>query len=179
MDNAQTMVDVNFSSFWEEGVVTSSAKLNLTTGEVTEICVSDSPDECGYCNLINEKIEYDGLFAIVDNDNDENIYKVANAKDLFGIKAHAVALSKSINLSCFDGKLELFNHGAIITEAQAKLFKTGELKLPGHDAMDVNVKFMSFQWNQVQKRNEAIFVVTDNANRHIGDYYISSFRVTV
>ncbi len=89
-----------------------------------------------------------------------------------GLARRAFLVSDVLN----DGYLELFNHGAINTEAQAKLFKTGELKHPGHDAMDVNVKFMSFQWNQVQKRKEAIFVVTDNANCHIGNYYISAFR---
>ena len=77
--------------------------------------------------------------------------------------------------SVFDGPLEPFDHGHIQTPEHAALFKTGELKIPGHAPEIVGVRFFSFQFNAHQNRSEAIFEIFRNG-QSTGTYFASAFK---
>lgn len=85
------------------------------------------------------------------------------------------ALPSILGMSVFDGPLELFDHGHIQTDTHAALFKTGWLKLPGHEAVCVAVKFANFQFNHWHKRPDPVFEVRQ-AGQFVGHYFASAFK---
>jgi hypothetical protein len=76
---------------------------------------------------------------------------------------------------CFDGALELFDHGHIKTAFHARIFKTGELCVPGREPEYVAIEFFNFQFNAVQDRDDAVFKVLHNG-QHGGTFFASAFR---
>jgi hypothetical protein len=76
---------------------------------------------------------------------------------------------------CFDGALQLFDHGHIQTAFHARMFKTGELCIPGHAPEYVAIRFFNFQFNAVQDRLDAVYTVLRNG-QCAGEYFASTFR---
>ena len=70
---------VEFNSNWQEGTVTTEAQLNLATGAVTDIAVSE--EGAKFEHLLSETIEAGGLGATVEAD-DEGNYFVADQGEL-------------------------------------------------------------------------------------------------
>lgn len=67
-------IPCTFVSVWAEGEVSTKAKVNLKTGEVTDVEVADCPDN--YQHLESQRIEIDGYRFDIDQerweeDNDE------------------------------------------------------------------------------------------------------------
>lgn len=59
-------IKVEYESIWEEGSVSTSAKLDTVTGEITNIGVSDDVDHLE--TLINQVINYGGESYLVDDE---------------------------------------------------------------------------------------------------------------
>ena len=74
-----------------------------------------------------------------------------------------------------DSGLVLFDHGHIQTGFHARLFKTGELCLPGRAPEMVAIRFLNFQFNVVQDRMDAVYTVLRNGQR-TGEFFASAFR---
>ena len=83
--------------------------------------------------------------------------------------------SAVVPASVFDGPAEYFDHAHIQTAEHARLFKTGWLKLPGHDAVCVAVRFASFQQHDHWKRPDAVFEVLQGG-KFVGHYFASAFK---
>lgn len=60
------VIEVDYVSTWEEGTIETKAKLDLRTGEVTDIESSDEGQH--YENLISEKIRYRDRDYFIEND---------------------------------------------------------------------------------------------------------------
>ena len=71
--------------------------------------------------------------------------------------------------------LQLFDHGHIQTPKHAKLFKTGELCVPGHPPEYVSISFVNFQFNTMQDRMDAVYTVLRNG-QNAGEFFASAFR---
>ena len=77
--------------------------------------------------------------------------------------------------TCFDGALELFDHGHIQRASHARLFKTGLLCMPGHAPQTVAVRFFNFQFNAMQDRLDAVYSVWRDGQR-VGEFFASAFK---
>ena len=87
-----------------------------------------------------------------------------------------LAISLTITAArCFDGALQLFDHGHITSARHAKLFKTGELCIPGHAPEYVAIRFLNFQFNAMQDRSDAVYTVLRNG-QSAGEFFASAFR---
>lgn len=75
---AQRKILVEFNSNWEEGTVTSEAQLNLETGEITDIVVSDEGVE--FEHLLSETIEAGGLTATVEANENGDYFVTTQAE---------------------------------------------------------------------------------------------------
>jgi len=67
-----SLIHVGYTSCWEEGDIHTSALLNIQTGEITEIVMSE--DGAEYETLIMEKISINGSTYIVETDANEFEY---------------------------------------------------------------------------------------------------------
>jgi len=77
--------------------------------------------------------------------------------------------------ACFGDPLKLFDHSHITTDAHAALFKTGELALPDRAPEYVSIRHHNFQYNEMQKRVDAVFEVIRDGE-HTGYYFASAFK---
>ena len=76
---------------------------------------------------------------------------------------------------CFDGALQLFDHGHITSARHARLFRTGELCIPGHAPEYVAIRFLNFQFNAMQDRSDAVYTVL-RSGQYAGEFFASAFR---
>jgi hypothetical protein len=77
-------IPVEFVSYWAEGRIATPAQLDLQTGEVTDIHVSE--DGAEFECLERETVELNGLVADV-SANDENCYFLEDAAMLAPFRA--------------------------------------------------------------------------------------------
>ena len=75
----------------------------------------------------------------------------------------------------FDGALQLFDHGHIQMAFHARIFKTGELCIPGHAPEYVAIRFVNFRFNTVQDRFDAVYMVIRDG-QDAGEFFASAFR---
>lgn len=87
---------------------------------------------------------------------------------------HAFA-GHDYEVSDFDASLQLYDHGHIQTAFHARLFKTGELCIPGRTPEYVCIRFVDFRFNVVQDRPDAVYSVLRNGER-TGEFFASAFR---
>lgn len=69
----EMLIEVEFESHWQEGIITSTAMLNLSTGIVQDIDASDDGSE--YECLISQFIIYgDEAYMVEFNEIDNELY---------------------------------------------------------------------------------------------------------
>ena len=74
-----------------------------------------------------------------------------------------------------DAGLRLYDHSHIKTAFHARLFKTGELCAPGCPPEVVRIQFQNCQYNPVQERLDAVFLVVRHQQPAV-EYFASAFR---